>query len=726
MEDVYKFLRLLKKQRLTLIIIPALTVIITFFLVRNLPNSYLSQSQIATGIVDQTQQAILTGENTSKGWAEVNQEFSNLIEMMRLKKILDQVSYRLIIHDLSSNKPFRDVKSELKEIEESERKQMLATFKRQYLRSEGLNLWDKKQNQLHSVLSSFDYDSESLKNQLRISRAGDSDFINVEFDSENPQLSAFIVNTLIEEFIKHYTYVVKTNQRRANVFLDSLLAQKRTEMNSRIAALRNYKIQNRVLNLEEQSSQLYGQIIEYNNQKQAILKDIAANAGAVEQIEAKFAPGERGYLESTLSKVNQNLAETKEELKSLYDLYVQNEFDSVNKASIDSLQRILNYQINTSSDQYLNSPLATKQTLVEQKIQLEVQLDLSRYSLNTINRELNNLNGQFDLMVPHEAEVQSLEREVQISSTEYLDALNKFNQSNMESGFSIRLGQVQKAMPGLSQPSKKMLLVILSGVISFIFCMVVLFILFFLDNSITSAKELANKTNAPVLGSLNKVRGPKIDLNAIWSGSSSSSLDAFKSQLRSIRFEIDRELITGVVVITSMKESEGKTLLALSLTHAWKMTDKKVLLIDGNVGNPDISKSLDSNIYIEDYLTGAIGIDQLNPSSTVSVLANRGQDRSPLEIADKQTITAKFHELRNVFDIIIIETPPISAMNQSKEWMLFAGNVICVFESGQTISDEKKNYIHYLTSLDNKFSGWVLNMYEPLNDDDGGAKKNKA
>lgn len=714
MEEIYKFLRLLKNNRLTLIIIPALTVVITFFLVRNLPNSYLSQSQISTGIVDQTQQALLTGEAGTKGWAEVNQEFSNLMEMMRLKKILDQVSYKLIIHDLSSKNPFRNVQKELAEASESDKAQMLNTFQQKYSRSEALNLWDKKQSQLHNILRSFDYDSESIKNQLRIGRAGDSDFINVEFDSENPQLSAFVVNALIEEFIKHYTYTVKTNQRRANVFLDSLLSEKRTQMNSRIKALRDYKIENRVLNLEEQSSQLYGQIIEYNNQKQALLKDIAGNSGALSEIEAKFAPGERGYLESSLTKVNQKLAATKEELKQLYDLYVRNEFDPINKESIDSLQQILNYQINASSDQYVNSPLGTKQTLIEQKLQLEVQLDLSRYGLNTINRELNNLNGQFDQMVPHEAEVQSLEREVQISSTEYLDALNKFNQSNMESGFSIKLAQVQKAMPGLPQPSKKMLLVILSGIISFIFCIVVLFALYFLDNSITSAKDLANRTGIPVLGILNKVRGSEVDLNAIWSDTASKNLGILKDQLRSIRFEIDRELHSGIIAITSLKESEGKTLLALSLTHAWKMTDKKVLLIDGNFSHPDISKSLGTSIYIEEYLTGTYDPGQLNPSTSVTVFANKGQDRSLLEIADIQTITAKLEKLKTVFDIIIIEIPPIAAMNQSKEWMLFASNIVAVFEAGQALSDEKNSYIQYLKSLDHKFSGWVLNKNEPL------------
>ncbi len=56
MDQIFKFLHLLKKYRLTLIIVPIVTIVITFFLVRNLPNSYVSQAQISTGIVDETQQ----------------------------------------------------------------------------------------------------------------------------------------------------------------------------------------------------------------------------------------------------------------------------------------------------------------------------------------------------------------------------------------------------------------------------------------------------------------------------------------------------------------------------------------------------------------------------------------------------------------------------------------------------------------------------------------------
>ncbi|EOR94989.1 hypothetical protein ADIARSV_1860 [Arcticibacter svalbardensis MN12-7] len=711
MEEINRFLRLLKKHRLILIIVPAITVIITFFLVRNLPNSYVSQTQIATGIVDDTQSS-LTGDAAAKSWSEVSQAFANLMEVMRLKKILDQVSYKLIIHEISGKKSFRAIPPELQNYNQQELKQILNTFEDKYNKTEGLNLWDAKQIKLYNILRAIGYDSESIKNKIKINRVGDSDFITVEVDTENPELSAFIVNSLTEEFIKYYTFLIKQNQRKANTFLDKMLIEKRAAMNSNVNALRDYKIKNRVLNLEEQSSQLYAQIITYNDQKQSILKDIAANTGAVNEIDGRFDPKDRKYLESTLTRLNQRLLSTKEELRSLYDLYIQNNFEPSYKESIDSLQRILTSQINQSSDQYINSPLATKQALIQQKLQLEVQLDLSRYSMNSIENELLNLNAQFDKMVPHEAEVQSLEREVEISSKEYLDALEKFNQSSMESGFAIKINQVQIAMPGLPQPSKKMLLVIISGIVTFIFCLVVLFILYFLDDTISSSKELANKTGVPVLGGLNTIQGSVVDLNEIWNSSSSGSLNEFKDQLRSIRFEIDNEIKNGVIAITSMKEFEGKTLLALSLAHAWKMTNKKVLIIDGNFTNPEISRSLDTSMYIEDYLNGTTEVNQLHTDQSVTVLANKGADTSPLEIADAETITSKINQLKELFDVIIIETASLSKMNQSKEWLSFAGNVIAVFEARQSLNDEKLNDIAYLTSLGDKFTGWVFNKQE--------------
>lgn len=709
MEELGLYFNLIKKHKYTLIIIPIITIIITFFLVRNLPDSYISQAQISTGIVDETQQTAFFSSNDNQKANQVSQEFSNLMEIMKMKKIIDQISYLLIIHDLSHNEPFRDLSSTIKKLSPQEKQSAVAKFKAKYERKEGINLWDKKQTDLYDLLRSMKYDSDAIKSKLKIYRQGDSDFINVEFDSESPELSAFVVNNLTEEFISYYTQLVKMNQKNATTLLAKLVHEKREAMDKKIDSLRNYKIVNRVLNLQEQSSQLYAQILIYTDRIQQVREGIASKSGALNEIDRKFSPKDRSYLESALTKINQNILSTKQELKSLHDIYIESGFEPRYQNSIDSLNTILTGQINRYSDQYLYNPMASKQELVQQKLNLDIQLDMSRYSLGLIERHLDYLNAQFDKLVPHEAVVQSLERDVDVTSREYLDILEKYNQSNMEYGLSIKLKLVQTAMPGLPQPSKKMLLVILSGIISFVFCLLVIFVLYFLDDTIKSPKLLANKTDSEVLGYVNALKSSVIDLKGIWSRSNLNTDESdFKNHIRSIRFELDKEIKDQTLIISSINKSEGKTLLALNLCFAWNLTNKRVLLIDGNFNNPDISKTVEPAAYLEDYLTGKVGIEVFK-NQPLEVLGNYGHDTSLLEIASQEQIREKIAALKNIFDVIVIEAVELTKLNQATEWLLFSDNIIGIFEADKNISEAKKQYTDYLNGLGSQFKGWVLN-----------------
>jgi len=451
MDEAKKFFEIVRKYLLALIVVPIVTVIVTFFLASNIPNSYISQAQIATGIVDETRQyqqqslgnlGILQND-------QVNQEFSNLINMMQMKKMLDQVSYKLILHDLTSGKPFKKPSQEIKDLNESARAHAIDVYKNMYNKRQALNLWDEDQNGIYRVLTSMGYDSESISNKLNVYRSGSSDFITIQYESEDPILSAMVVNTLSSEFISYYATIVRTNKIKATNFLSNLLKEKSDTLANRMAELRGYKIQNRVLNLDEQSKQLYTSIIEYDAKKQEAVQNTSSYAGALNEIDRKFSPNERKYIEATLSKINQDIVGTKEELSAMYDMYYKSDFDERYKVSIDSLQSQLSGEINRSSDQYLTNPLATKESMIQQKLDLEVKLDISRYSINALEREIGRLNAQFDQLVPREAEVQSYEMGIDIATKEYLDILNKYNQSSLESEIPIKLNIVQPGMPGV-------------------------------------------------------------------------------------------------------------------------------------------------------------------------------------------------------------------------------------------------------------------------------------
>ncbi|MGV8879783.1 MAG: exopolysaccharide transport family protein [Sphingobacteriaceae bacterium] len=706
--ELSDYFKILSRHKFTLIIIPLITVVLTFFLVRNLPDVYNSQAQIATGIIDQTQPTLNEG---SLQESKINQEFSNLIEMMHLKKVVDQVTYQLIIHDLSSKKPFKKPSAKLEALSANERKNALQMYFALYKEREQLDLSDPDQIALNEIITSMKYDEASINKMLLIFRANNSDFITVKFQAENALLSAFAVNTLCSEFISYYNSLVKENQARAVTFLRTLSGQKKIALDEKVAELRSYKIQNRVLNLDEQAKTIYGQIAEFETRQEQAERDIVAYQGALNGIDSKFDPKDRKYIESALVRINQDIINTKVQLRKLNDLYIQNDFDEQYKKQIDVLQSDLASQISQSADKYISNPLAAKQALITQKVALQIQFDLSKFSIQSIKDELARLNIKFDTMVPHEAVVQSMESAIEIAGKEYLEILQRYNQSSLEAEFSVQLRLAEIALPELPQPSKKMLLIILSGIISFVFCLFVFFILFYLDHSVKKPLDLANKTGIPVLGSLQLITGDKLNLAKIWDpGQVTAEMQRLKDQLRAIRFEVDNELKgQKILLVSSMNEQEGKTLFSISLAYAYSMVNKKVLLIDGNFNHPSISETLKPTLFLEDCFREQDIVPDFRPDSAFEVIGNRGGDISILEISDKNLISERLTYLKSLFDVIIVESPALNCLNKAKEWVLIAEKVLAVFEVNKNISEDQQQDIEYLRRQDEKFIGWILN-----------------
>lgn len=708
--ELSNFFKILYRHKFTLIIIPLITVIITFFLVRNQPNTYTSQTQIATGLVDKTQQAFNT--NMGAQQSEISQDFDNLIEILRSKRIMDQVSYQLMIHDLTSTTPYRAPSKLLLQLNAAARAHALVVYTDCYKNRKQLSLFNADQNGLDKLLESMKYDDESLLKNLNVYRAESSDFIDVEYNDEDPELTAFVVNTLTHEFVNYYNFIVKDNQVKAITLLGKLVSAKRDTVDSLTARLRNYKIRNHILNGPDQSTQIYKQISDLQTHLQQAQQDVIADDAAIQNIDAQFAPKDRKNIASMGTSTNQSIVNATEQLKALNERYVESNFDPKIKNRMDSLKRVINERIGQSPDAAAASSVSSQQGLVAQRLTLKVAYDQAKNSIGIIQQQLAALNSQLNGVVPNEASVQQYESAVEIAQKEYLDILAKYNQANYDSNYNGELKQLETAMPGVLVPSKKMLLVILSGIISFVFCVVVFFILYFMDDTVKTPEELANKTGVPVLGYLNLLSSATIDLRKVWSEKKlNAETNQFRNLLQSIRFEVDTELGTNkVLVITSLAGREGKTFLATNLAYAYSLVNKKVLLIDGNFANSGITKSVKSKVYIEDYLTGVLPDFVSNASSNISVLSNKGGDGSLFEIGSQSNIKEKLEKLKNAFDIIIIEASSLNTLNKSKEWNVFSDKILAVFEAGKDIKSHEKKNIDYLKNLDGKFMGWVLNV----------------
>lgn len=713
MTEVVQFLRLLQRNKITLILVPLITVIVCYFLVRRLPDTYESHARIATGLVDKTDQVVTHAKDEQD--QQIARKFESLIQVMRLKRTLDQVSYRLILNDLKGLKDstWREPVRALEEMSKADKVKAIALITGKYQKHEELFLWKPEEKRLNNIIVDMGYGANTLREKLTVYRTGVGDYIDIEYEAEHPDLSAYVINTLAQEFISDNSLRVVGNNKKTIDFLQSFMLQKLNALNQRMNTLKNFKIQNRVLNLNEQAKSIYGQMADFETRRQIAQKDIIAYTAAIGNIDRRFNPAERKYFESALTDINQKIIATKSNLKALNERYILSNFDNRIKFSLDSLRGRLSEEINEASDKYAYNPMVVKQDLVTQKLSMEISLELARNSVASIQGELDRLNRKFDGLVPNEAKIQEYETSIDIASKEYIEALQRYNEASLEFSFPVYLRLIERAMPGDVQASKKMVLVILSGVISFTFCVFVFFILYYLDKSIRYPLQLANETGKPVLGYLNALdKDSNLSLSGM-NASDDKAVRLYKNLVRSIRYELDNEMSDPkVIAVTSLGYGVGKTPFVIALAWAFSKINKTVLIIDGNFSQPDISKLNPDSTSFENFIKSN-SLPEAAPGQ-ISILGAKTGDISVLELADEKVISERLQALKTRFDIILIETDSLRAMNRAKEWVRFSDLVVSVFAAGRSIGSEDQSKIQYLNSLNGKFAGWVLTNTESI------------
>jgi len=705
--DIKRFLKLLYKYKWILIIIPILTVTITYFLVKNLPRQYSSQAKISTGLLDQSKQ-VVNEQNTD--FFKISQQFNTIMEKLKMKKMLNILSYHLIIHDLSDpKKSFRKYSEKIDSLSLEDRAQVIKLFEEKLATKAILTLADKKgKYDLLDIVGSMGYSEGSLSESIEVKHVENSDFIDILHTSENPDLSVFVVNTLASEFIKNFSSEVNFNQSNSIEILSADLKNKEDEMNLKNAALRNFKMKNGVLNIDKQSELVYQQITQAEDRKAQVSREIQSTQSTINAIDSKLRSKDPN-MGGNVSRDNAAIVNINNQLEYANRKYIDNGFKVSDKRKVDSLIEIRNSMTAVNSDKYIVDPQVSRQNLLQQKYALETTLAQLKGSVVSIDKELESAKAKYYAMVPFDAGIQNYMRDADLATKEYTEALNRFNQTRNVQSIGLRLNIEEYGLPGLPEPSKKILYLAMAGIGSLFFCLLVLAVTLLLDTSVNTASELSAATKAKVLGNLSLISSSERSIRNIWKDVENTEYAAYKNLLRSFRFEINSSMNANdshILGITSLTDGVGKTLVSYNLAYSFAMTGKKVLLIGEEPvsGDISVSKSLIGSQNFEAFLVKK----EVVAEDLITILNKEKGSSSLLEVQNENNLKNGFDILKNEFDIVIIDINSLTDINIAKEWLSFTDRSIAVFEAGKSFTDRDKEFLKILQSQAG-FMGWVLN-----------------
>ncbi|CAM4243113.1 Chromosome partitioning ATPase, Mrp family, contains Fe-S cluster [Pedobacter westerhofensis] len=706
--DIKSFFKLLNRYKWILILVPLISAVATYFLVKQLPKTYNSEALIATGIVDPSKQVAGAPQ---MDYFKMTQEFNNIIEKMKMRKIMSILSYRLVLHDLENPaEAFKPYSEKVDSLTVAQRQQVIKLFRHNLDAKIPLSLADNKAEfKLYDIVSSMGYGETAINKGLDINHPDNSDFIKVTFTSSNPLLSAYVVNTLTNDFIRNYGIDVNFNQGQSNELLDSVLKVKEGDMNAKNLALKDFKMKNGVLNLDKQSQLVYAQITAAEDRKGQVLSNIQANQNAIAQIESRLRSDDPN-LGKNVSRDNSAYVNIKNQLEIANKRYVDGNFKPEDKRRIDSLTNIQVAISSNNSDKYVVDPQVSRQALLQQKYQLETTVAQLSGSVKSLNGELATANSKYNAMVPFDANIQNYQRDADLATKDYLEALNRINTTQTQQNMGLKLQVAQMGMPGFPDKSKTLIYTALSGIATLAVCFAVLLALFVTDGSVNTSHQLASVTKSKVIGSLNFIPDEDKTIKTIWENTSTNNhYSIHKELLRSLRFEISDLLAENdnrILGITSLVGGEGKTFVAANLAYAYAMTGKKILLIGGEQASPVLSdsKQLTRSQNFETFLINR----EIKVEDLITKLSKVDHQKSLLEIQNERNLKSGFDVLKKQFDIIIIDIESLTDINIAKEWLSFTEKSIAVFAAGRSLTDGDKDMVQLLKKQPG-FIGWVIN-----------------
>jgi succinoglycan biosynthesis transport protein ExoP len=239
-----------------------------------------------------------------------------------------------------------------------------------------------------------------------------------------------------------------------------------------------------------------------------------------------------------------------------------------------------------------------------------------------------------------------------------------------------------------------------------------------MDERIHSVKDLRSVMGLPVLGQISRVRSEQLgDLEELGLFCNSQPQSLVAEAYRSIRTNIDflrRNRHIQVILLTSPHSGDGKSVSASNVAISLAQAGRKVLLIDCDLRKPNQHQihHLPNNLGMTDLLTDRYSVRDVvrtTAVATLDLITAGHQEPNPAELLTSSRLSELIGTLRDCYDFVIVDSPPILAVTDPAILSTVADGVILVVRANKLRHHEAEATAERLSSLGASVLGMIVN-----------------
>ena len=173
-----------------------------------------------------------------------------------------------------------------------------------------------------------------------------------------------------------------------------------------------------------------------------------------------------------------------------------------------------------------------------------------------------------------------------------------------------------------------------------------------------------------------------------------------------------------IIAISSPNAAAGKSTTSVNLAITLSQIGKKVMLIDGDIRRATVDKKLriENGLGCSDVLAGNCQFNEavVNYNPNMDILTSGSVVSNPSDLLGSVEFDHLLNDLREIYDYIIIDTPPLNLVSDTLAISKKCDGVILVARVGLSTYAELKSALESLKILDICVLGAIINGVEDV------------
>ncbi len=613
-------------------------------------------------------------------------------------------------------------------------------------------LWNRDEDDIISRASEETVTSRVRRGLSIVRPERDSEIVEISFQSPSRTEAQYMPNVAMEIYVERSTM----QNRRAAESTAQFLQREKEELKLRLdqseRRLEEYMNRTGIVQVNQQASGIVTQQANVEMEIQQVSLELQTISEAINNHEQQMERLKPGLSEQFSDAIGPRIRNAQEQLaryegeRTLIltrNPGVRNREQTPPRLKFldEEIERVkeeirtLSSQLFSEEDEYMGldteeraQMVATIQTRLTE---LRIQQNQYQSRLEALEERKREIDRSFDNLPEGMIELARLQRDVQINENLYLSVSGQFAEMSVLQQSQFGFGRIVDTAlrPGSPvSPNRKILLllgVMLGGVLAAGF----IAIKEFSDSSINNmdmvrASHLPLLTAVPVLDKVPKRKRKSFKVSSglipdemvLLRDRANLASEAIRRLKNNLTYQ-HGEMPPKTIAVTSAEKGDGKSTIVSNLAAAYAEEGYKTLVVDTDFRRPRLHTyfGYENTNGITDYMRGDVLLRELIKDTDVpklKLITSGSRTDRPESIVSSKEFRQFMSKMEDVFDVIIVDTPPFGIISDSAALLKAAEATILVTKYRKTNRAVFQKTVEELERIKASVTGIVINSFD--------------